>query len=112
MRRAAFVVLALVVGCQQQTEQATEQMEQMGEQAGDTGLLSPFVAMWGANIVLGCSKMFPDFVYAWPTAEFAPTGPESVVHAVFLGAGYELGALGIHRLLNFLAGYITNRSPG
>jgi acetyl-CoA carboxylase carboxyltransferase component len=37
----------------------------------------------GANIVLGCSKMFPDFVYAWPTAEFAPTGPESVVHAVF-----------------------------
>ena len=37
----------------------------------------------GANIVLGCSKMFPDFVYAWPTAEFAPTGPETVVHAVF-----------------------------
>lgn len=37
----------------------------------------------GANIVLGCSKMFPDFVYAWPTGEFAPTGPETVVHAVF-----------------------------
>jgi acetyl-CoA carboxylase carboxyltransferase component len=37
----------------------------------------------GANIVLGCSKMFPDFIYAWPTAEFAPTGPETVVHAVF-----------------------------
>ena len=37
----------------------------------------------GANIVLGCSKMFPDFVYAWPTAEFAPTGPETVVNAVF-----------------------------
>lgn len=37
----------------------------------------------GANIVLGCSKMFPDFVYTWPTAEFAPTGPETVVHAVF-----------------------------
>jgi acetyl-CoA carboxylase carboxyltransferase component len=37
----------------------------------------------GANIVLGCSRMFPDFVYAWPTAEFAPTGPETVVHAVF-----------------------------
>ena len=37
----------------------------------------------GANIVLGCSKMFPDFVYAWPTAEFAPTGPETVVHAIF-----------------------------
>jgi len=37
----------------------------------------------GANIVLGCSKMFPDFIYAWPTTEFAPTGPETVVHAVF-----------------------------
>jgi acetyl-CoA carboxylase carboxyltransferase component len=37
----------------------------------------------GANIVLGCSRMFPDFVYTWPTAEFAPTGPETVVHAVF-----------------------------
>ena len=37
----------------------------------------------GANIVLGCSKMFPDYVYAWPTVEFAPTGPETVVHAVF-----------------------------
>lgn len=37
----------------------------------------------GANIVMGCSKMFPDFIYAWPTAEFAPTGPETVVHAVF-----------------------------
>ena len=37
----------------------------------------------GANIVMGCSKMFPDFIYAWPTVEFAPTGPETVVHAVF-----------------------------
>jgi methylmalonyl-CoA decarboxylase subunit alpha len=37
----------------------------------------------GANIVLGCSKMFPDFVYTWPTAEFAPTGPETVVQAIF-----------------------------
>jgi acetyl-CoA carboxylase carboxyltransferase component len=27
--------------------------------------------------------MFPDFIYAWPSAEFAPTGPETVVHAVF-----------------------------
>lgn len=48
----------------------------------------------GANIVLGCSKMFPDFVYAWPTAEFAPTGPETVVHAVFhkeLAAAREQG---------------------
>jgi LPS export ABC transporter permease LptF/LPS export ABC transporter permease LptG len=25
----------------------------LGEQAGDTGLLSPFLAMWGANILLG-----------------------------------------------------------
>ncbi len=25
----------------------------LGEQAGDTGILSPFLAMWGANIVLG-----------------------------------------------------------
>jgi len=37
----------------------------------------------GANIVLGCSKMFPDFIYTWPTVEFAPTGPETVVHAIF-----------------------------
>jgi acetyl-CoA carboxylase carboxyltransferase component len=37
----------------------------------------------GSNIVLGCSKMGPDFIYAWPTAEFAPTGPESIVQAVF-----------------------------
>jgi acetyl-CoA carboxylase carboxyltransferase component len=27
--------------------------------------------------------MFPDFIYGWPTMEFAPTGPETVVHAVF-----------------------------
>jgi LPS export ABC transporter permease LptG/LPS export ABC transporter permease LptF len=25
----------------------------LGEQAGDTGMLSPFIAMWGANILLG-----------------------------------------------------------
>jgi acetyl-CoA carboxylase carboxyltransferase component len=37
----------------------------------------------GANIVMGCSKMFPDFIYGWPTVEFAPTGPETIVHAVF-----------------------------
>jgi len=48
----------------------------------------------GANIVMGCSKMFPDYVYAWPTVEFAPTGPETVVHAVFhkeLAAAKESG---------------------
>jgi acetyl-CoA carboxylase carboxyltransferase component len=37
----------------------------------------------GSNIVLGCSKMGPDFIYGWPTTEFAPTGPESIVQAVF-----------------------------
>jgi methylmalonyl-CoA decarboxylase subunit alpha len=37
----------------------------------------------GSNIVLGCSKMGPDFIYGWPTVEFAPTGPESIVQAVF-----------------------------
>jgi acetyl-CoA carboxylase carboxyltransferase component len=37
----------------------------------------------GGNIVMGCSRMYPDFVYGWPTMEFAPTGPETVVHAVF-----------------------------
>jgi len=37
----------------------------------------------GANIVMGCSKMFPDLIYGWPTVEFAPTGPETIVHAVF-----------------------------
>ncbi len=37
----------------------------------------------GSNIVMGCSKMGPDFIYGWPTVEFAPTGPEIIVHAVF-----------------------------
>lgn len=37
----------------------------------------------GSNIVLGCSKMGPDFIYGWPPVEFAPTGPESIVQAVF-----------------------------
>jgi acetyl-CoA carboxylase carboxyltransferase component len=32
---------------------------------------------------MGCVKMGPDFIYAWPTTEFAPTGPEMIVHAVF-----------------------------
>jgi acetyl-CoA carboxylase carboxyltransferase component len=27
--------------------------------------------------------MFPDFIYTWPTVEFAPTGPETVVQAIF-----------------------------
>jgi len=37
----------------------------------------------GSNIVLGCSKMGPDYIFGWPTVEFAPTGPESIVQAVF-----------------------------
>lgn len=37
----------------------------------------------GSNIVMGCSKMGPDFIYGWPTAEFSPTGPEQMVQAVF-----------------------------
>lgn len=37
----------------------------------------------GSNIVMGASKMGPDFIYGWPTVEFAPTGPESIVQAVF-----------------------------
>jgi acetyl-CoA carboxylase carboxyltransferase component len=37
----------------------------------------------GSNIVLGCSKMWPDFIYGWPTVEFSPTGPETIVHAIF-----------------------------
>jgi acetyl-CoA carboxylase carboxyltransferase component len=37
----------------------------------------------GSNITMGCAKMGPDFIYAWPTVEFAPTGPESIVLAVF-----------------------------
>ncbi len=37
----------------------------------------------GSNITMGCSKMGPDFIYGWPTVEFAPTGPEQIVHAIF-----------------------------
>ncbi len=37
----------------------------------------------GSNITMGCSKMGPDFIFGWPTVEFAPTGPESIVQAVF-----------------------------
>ncbi|MCP4754034.1 MAG: propionyl-CoA carboxylase, partial [Proteobacteria bacterium] len=48
----------------------------------------------GSNITMGCAKMGPDFIYAWPTANFAPTGPESIVQAVFhkeLAAAKEAG---------------------
>lgn len=37
----------------------------------------------GGNLVMGSKGMGPDFLYAWPTAEFAPTGPETVLQAVF-----------------------------
>jgi len=40
-------------------------------------------AYGGANIVMGCSRMQPDYIYGWPSAEFAPTGPDAVVQAVF-----------------------------
>lgn len=37
----------------------------------------------GSNISMGCSYMGPDFIFGWPTVEFAPTGAETVVLAVF-----------------------------
>ena len=40
-------------------------------------------AYGGGNIVMGCSQMNPDYVLGWPTGEFAPTGPETIVEAVF-----------------------------
>ncbi len=40
-------------------------------------------AYGGANIVMGCARMNPDFIMGWPTGEFAPTGPEAIVQAVF-----------------------------
>ena len=56
---------------------------------GYSNLTNPKVTMvlrrsyGGSNIVMGCSKMGPDFIYGWPTVEFAPTGPEMMVQAVF-----------------------------
>jgi acetyl-CoA carboxylase carboxyltransferase component len=48
----------------------------------------------GSNITMGCAKMGPDFIFGWPTVEFAPTGPESIVEAIFhkqLAAAKEEG---------------------
>jgi len=48
----------------------------------------------GSNITMGCAKMGPDFIFGWPTVEFAPTGPESIVEAIFhkeLAAAKEAG---------------------
>jgi acetyl-CoA carboxylase carboxyltransferase component len=56
---------------------------------GYTHLTNPKITMvlrrsyGGSNISMGCSYMGPDFIFGWPTVEFAPTGPESVVQAVF-----------------------------
>lgn len=40
-------------------------------------------AYGGANITMGCSRMCPDYIFGWPTGEFAPTGPEAIVYAIF-----------------------------
>ena len=32
---------------------------------------------------MGCAQMNPDIVLGWPTGEFAPTGPEAIVEAIF-----------------------------
>jgi len=37
----------------------------------------------GGNIVMGSHGMTPDLIYGWPTAEFAPAGPASVVKVIF-----------------------------
>jgi len=56
---------------------------------GYTHLTNPKVTLvlrrsyGGSNITMGCSYMGPDFIFGWPTVEFAPTGPESVVLAIF-----------------------------
>lgn len=67
-------------------------------------------AYGGANIVMGCSAMFPDFVYGWPTTEFAPTGPETVVHAIFhkeLAKAKEEGKY--EQVYNFLLGILKEQ---
>ena len=56
---------------------------------GYSNLTNPKVTMvlrrsyGGANITMGSTKMGPDFIFGWPTVEFAPTGPEAIVLAVF-----------------------------
>jgi len=76
----------------------------LGEQAGDTGLMSPFLSMWGANLVLGTAAVAllilnhreaafdpldPRHYLAWvprvrlkrdrPAAEVAPAAPRPVL---------------------------------
>jgi LPS export ABC transporter permease LptF/LPS export ABC transporter permease LptG len=48
----------------------------LGEQAGDTGMLSPFLAMWGANIVLGAVAL----VLLWLNLREAAFDPLSPAH--------------------------------
>jgi len=48
----------------------------LGEQAGDTGMLSPFFAMWGANIVLGSVAL----VLLWLNLREAAFDPLSPSH--------------------------------
>jgi acetyl-CoA carboxylase carboxyltransferase component len=40
-------------------------------------------AYGGANLIMGCRGMHVDFVYGWPTAEMAPTGPGTVTEVIF-----------------------------
>ncbi|MFH1350251.1 MAG: carboxyl transferase domain-containing protein [Pseudomonadota bacterium] len=37
----------------------------------------------GGNLVMGSKGMGPDLLYGWPTTEFAPTGPETVLRIIF-----------------------------
>jgi len=63
----------------------------------------------GSNIVMGCSCMGPDLIYGWPTTEFAPTGPEMMVKAVFnkqLEKAKEEG--NYEELYNTMVGTIRN----
>jgi acetyl-CoA carboxylase carboxyltransferase component len=63
----------------------------------------------GSNIVMGCSCMGPDFIYGWPTSEFAPTGPEMMVNAVFnkeLAIAREEG--NFEQMYTFLVGKIRD----
>src|SRR4030042_3999453 len=59
----------------------------------------------GAEIVMGCASMFPDFIFGWPTTEFAPTGPETAVPAIFHKELAKAKEEGKHdQVFNFLLG--------
>jgi len=64
----------------------------------------------GSNITMGCSKMGPDFIFGWPTVEFAPTGPEAIVQAIFhkeLAKAKEEG--GFQELYDMLLGAVREQ---